>query len=263
MILLALLLAAEPLRIAVPAPLGVAQARKDASGIARLFSSILRQEVSGQVAPQGLPQLVAEGKVDLAWLSAGEYVEASKTAKVIPVAKLIRGGLPFYRSVIFERKGAFKRLADLKGKRLAFVSERSSAGYLLARRILVEAGFTEADLSKARFLGDHAAVCKAVLEGEADAGATFANDGRGGQLAGCVETAGEEKAGQLKAMVTSDPIPNDVIAMKPGSPDAQVTSLREALLSLRDSQKLQEIFHADGFAPASDADFDTLRALSR
>jgi len=262
-ILLALLLAAEPLHIAIPAPLGAAQAQKDAAGIAQLFTGLLHQEVAGQVAQQGLSALIAQGKVDLAWLSASEYLEASQSAKVIPVAKLIRGGLPFYRSVIFERKGTFKRLTDLRGKRLAFVSERSSAGYLLARRILVEAGFTPADLSKAKFLGDHAAVCKAVLDGEADAGATFANDGRGGQLAGCVETAGEETAAQLKAMVTSDPIPNDVIALKPGSPDAQVTMLRAALLSLRDPARLQELFHADGFAPASDADFDTLRALPR
>jgi phosphonate transport system substrate-binding protein len=261
--ILALLLATGPLHVAVPAPLGVAQARQDAAGIAQLFSELLDRPVAGQVAPKGLPQLIAGGQVEMAWLSASEYLEASSKAKVIPVAKLIRGGLPFYRSVLFTRKGAFKRLTDLKGKRFAFVSERSSAGYVLARRILVEAGFTPTDLSKATFLGDHAAVCKAVLDGEADAGATFANDGRGGQLAGCLETAGQDKAAQLHAMVTSDPIPNDVIVLKPGSPDAQVTALRSALLSLRDPHRMELLFHADGFAQAADSDFEALRALSR
>src|SRR5207237_3690078 len=195
---------------------------------------------------------------------AGQYVDASARAKVEPAAKLIRGGVPFYRSALFARKGTVKRLSDLRGKRLAFVSEQSTAGFLIPRQILLGAGFAPGDFRGAKFLGDHAAVCKAVLHGEAEAGATFADDGRGGPLAGCSETVGE-KARELKVLATSDPIPNDVVALRPGAPPELLASVRSALLGLSQSsdgrRKLDQLFHADAFVPAEDADYAPLRGM--
>lgn len=258
-----LVLLAAALRLALSSPLGAQQAQNDAAELSRLLTQLLREEVSAQVVKHDeLPALLAEGKVDLAWLSAGQYVDASARAKVEPAARLLRGGMPFYRSALFARRGGVKRIEELRGKRLAFVSEQSSAGYLSARQILVAAGFKDSDLRGAKFLGDHAAVCKAVLEGAADAGATFANDGRGGKLAGCAETVGE-RARELRVLATSDPIPNDLVALRPGAPAELVASLRSALLSLSQSsdgrKKLEQIFHADAFVLAEDADYALLR----
>src|SRR5260221_14604689 len=217
------------LRFAISSPLGEEQAHKDAAQVSALLTRVLQQEVTAEVvAHDELPLLLSQGKIDLAWLSSSQYVRASPA---VPVAKLLRGGLPFYRSAIFARKGSVKRLGDLKGKRLAFVSGQSGGGYLLALQILAGAGFTEADLRGRKFLGDHAAVCKAVLDGTADAGATFANDRRGGALAGCGQTLAAPAKG-LRVLATSDPIPNDVICARPGVPTELVTNLRTALLSL-------------------------------
>jgi phosphonate transport system substrate-binding protein len=210
--------------------------------------------------------LLAQGVVDLGWLSAAQYVEAAAASHggVVPAAKLMRGGVPFYRSAIFVKTDSGTgKLADLKGKRLAFVSEQSSAGFVLARQILRQAGFTEADLKGEKFFGDHAAVCRAVLNGEADAGATFANDGRGGALAGCDETLGPEKSKNFKVLATSDPIPNDVVAVRPEAPAEMVADVRSALLGLAKTpegkKKLETLFHADAFVPAEDADYAPLR----
>lgn len=248
------------LKIALSSPLGGEQAQKDAAQLAALLTEALHQPVEAQVAPHDdLPLLLAQGKVDFAWLSSSQYVRARPS---VPVAKLIRGGLPFYRSAVFVRRGGIKRLTDLKGKRLAFVSEQSGAGYLLALQVLSGAGFVEQDLRGRKFLGDHAAVCKAVLDGTADGGATFANDGRGGALAGCVETVGARARG-LRVLATSDPIPNDVIAARPGAPSGLVAAVRSALLALsrtpQGRAQAQQIFHADGFVPADDADYAPLR----
>src|SRR5438552_9152847 len=240
--MLVLLVAA--LKLAISSPLGSQQAKQDAVELSALFTDALHQPVEAQVVSHDdLPLLLAQGKVDLAWLSASQYVRATPS---VAVAKLLRGGLPFYRSAVFVRKNGVKRLTDLKGKRLAFVSEQSGAGYLLALAVLAGAGFTEPDLRGKKFLGDHAAVCKAVLEGAADAGATFANDGRGGALAGCQETVGD-KAHELRVVATSDPIPNDVIALRPGAPVALRDELRTALLALSQSSDgrklLAALFH--------------------
>jgi phosphonate transport system substrate-binding protein len=256
-----------PLRLAMPSPLGAEQARKDAAELSTLLSNAMKRKVVAEVAsPKVLPLLLAQGVVDLGWLSAAQYVEAAAASHgaVSPAAKLVRGGVPFYRSAIFVRKNSpAKRLADLKGKRLAFVSEQSSAGFVLARQMLVQAGFNKADLKGEKFFGDHAAVCRAVLSGEADAGATFANDGRGGTLAGCEETAGAAKTKELKVLATSDPIPNDVVALRPQAPAEMVAAVRSALLGLAKTpegkKKLETLFHADAFAPAEDADYAPLR----
>src|SRR5438105_3733127 len=137
-----LVVLAAALKLSLSSPLGAQQAKQDAAELSQLMSQLLRQEVSAEVVKHDdLPALLAEGKVDLAWCSAGQYVDASARARVEPVARLIRGGMPFYRSALFTRRGAVKRLTDLRGKRLAFVSEQSSAGHVLARQILVAAGF--------------------------------------------------------------------------------------------------------------------------
>src|SRR5258707_2518305 len=249
------LILAAALKLAISSPLGAQQAQKDAAELSTMFTTLLHQPVEAQVVPhEDLPALLAQGKVDLAWLSASQYVRA---APAEPVAKLLRGGLPFYRSAVFVRKNGVKPLTDLKGKRPPFVSEQSGAGYLLALSVLAGAGFTEPDLRGRKFLGDHAAVCKAVLEGAADAGATFANDGRGGALAGCQETLGSEKTKELRVVATSDPIPNDVIALRPGASTALRDQLRASLLALSQStdgrKLLAALFHADGFVPAGAA----------
>ena len=259
-----LVVLAAALKLAISSPLGAQQAQKDAADLSQLLTQLLKQDVTAEVVPHdALPAMLAEGRADLAWCSAGQYVDASARARVEPAAKLIRGGMPFYRSALFARRSV-KKLTDLRGKRLAFVSEQSSAGYLLARQILLGAGFRDADLRGAKFLGDHAAVCKAVLAGEADAGATFANDGRGGPLAGCTETVGPDAVKQLHVLATSDPIPNDVIAVKPGAPEGLLPAVRSALLSLSQStdgrKKIDALFHADAFVPAEDADYAPLRA---
>ena len=255
-----------PLRLGMPSPLGAEQARKDAAELSTLLTSAMKRKVVAEVAsPKVLPMLLAQGVVDLGWLSAAQYVEAAAASHgaVVPAAKLMRGGMPFYRSAIFVKAGGVGKLTDLKGKRLAFVSEQSSAGFVLARHMLLQAGFADADLKGEKFFGDHAAVCRAVLNGEADAGATFANDGRGGTLAGCDETIGPEKSKSLKVLAKSEPIPNDVVAVRPEAPSEMVAAVRSALLGLANSpegkKKLETLFHADAFVPASDADYAPLR----
>src|SRR5205085_5803438 len=149
-----------PLRLGMPSPLGAEQARKDAAELSTLLSGAMKRKVVAEVAsPKVLPTLLAQGVVDLGWLSAAQYVEASAASHgaVVPAAKLVRDGVPFYRSAIFVvARSPAKKLGDLKGKRLAWVTEQSSAGFVLARHMLLQAGFTEQDLKGERFLGDHA-----------------------------------------------------------------------------------------------------------
>jgi phosphonate transport system substrate-binding protein len=265
-----------PLKLLIGAPLGADRAKADADRLAALLTKLLGRPVAGVVVPDSeISDALSAGKGDLAWLSAMEYVhcashtqglkaQAGPLPGVAPVAQLLRGGLPFYRSVLFTRKGTkIVTPADLKSKLLAFVREDSAAGYLLPRQTLLASGLTDAELKKfGSFLGDHAAVCAAVADGKVAAGATVSNDRAGQSIAGCKETLGE-RANELKVISTSDPIPNDVIAVRPGYPAEGYAALRAALLGLGSTEQgkavLAEVFHGDGFSPADDADFALLR----
>ena len=262
----------SPVKLLVGAPLGADRAKGDADRLAALLTAALQRPVTGVVVPDSeISDALSAGKGDFAWLSAMQYVRsaahpqgAKAQAGVAPVAQLLRGGLPFYRAVLFTRKGTkIVTPADLKSKLLAFVREDSAAGYLLPRQTLLASGLTDAELKKfGSFYGDHAAVCAAVADGKVAAGATVSNDRAGMSIAGCKETLGE-RASELKVISTSDPIPNDVIAVRPGYPAEGYAALRAALLGLaatEDGKKLlADVFHGDGFSPSDDADFALLR----
>jgi phosphonate transport system substrate-binding protein len=264
----------SPVKLLIGAPLGAERAKTDAERLAKLMTAVLRRPVSSVVVPDSeISDALSAGKGDFAWLSAMQYVhsaghtqgpKAQPGPAIAPVAQLLRGGLPFYRSVLFTRKGTkIVTPADLKGKLLAFVREDSAAGYLLPRQTLLASGLTEGELKKfGSFLGDHAAVCAAVADGKVAAGATVSNDRAGLSIAGCKETLGE-RASELKVISTSDPIPNDVIAVRPGYPVEGYAALRVALLGLGGTEEgkkvLADVFHADGFSASDDGDFALLR----
>jgi len=81
---------------------------------------------------------------------------------------------------------------------------------------------------------------------------------------GWAQTVGG-RAQELTVLATSDPIPNDVVALRPGAPAEMVAAVRSALVSLSQSsdgrKDLDQLFHADAFVPAEDSDYAPLRAL--
>src|SRR5260370_29673737 len=111
-----LALFAAALKLALSSPLGAQQAEKDAAELSQLMTQLLHQEVSAQVVKHDeLPALLAEGKVDLAWLSAGQYGDSSARAQVGPAARLLRGGMPVFPSALFARRGTGKSLGAPPG----------------------------------------------------------------------------------------------------------------------------------------------------
>jgi len=245
-------------------------ARQDAQRLNRFLSEHLGWSVLTPVLPSydALAAALASGKVDVGWIQPVALVNASKKGAVVPLAKAVRRGVPFYRSVLFvraDRKG--EGLASLKGARAGWVGPASSSGYLFARAAIVQADFAPAKLfAKEEMLGDHFAVCNAVLDGKVDVGATFADErprGEAMQVDGCVQAVGAEAASRLRIIATSAPIPNDVIAARPGLSEPEADRIRQAFLTLADSAEgrelLQAVFKADGFAELGEGDFEPVR----
>lgn len=249
---------------------GIEGARSDSDALQKYLASKLNREVTTRIFgdSEALSSALASGNVDLGWMQPFALVDAQKKGSVVPLVKAVRHGLPFYRGVLFTRadrkvEGGAKGLAGLK---VAWVAKGSAAGYLFPRAGLVRAGLVPKKLFKSEeFVGDHLAVCRAVLEGKVDVGATFADDRPNGEamlIDGCKQSLGEDAAKELKIITTSAPIPNDVIAARPGLDPEEASRVKKAFLGLKadaEGLTIMAVFRAEGFAEVGEEDFAPVR----
>lgn len=124
----------------------------------------------------GIIRDLVDDKLDAAMLSPLVLLKTQSARRMRPVAYGIfrSSGYFSYKSVILVAQNApFVSLADLKGKRVAFVDPNSTSGYHIPRRALQRAGVKLGDLKKVEFLGNHVDAVKALMEGRTDAAATF------------------------------------------------------------------------------------------
>ncbi len=258
-----------PLTVGVTTPTGAADAAKDADALASALAGALGRPVTAQVFGKydELVAAVSKGSVDLAWMPPLTFVKASREAEVTPLRMATRNGNAMYKAVIFTRADKpYGSPADLKGAKMAWVSETSSSGYLFPKALLIEAGLAPEKLfADQQFLGDHEAVCKAVVDGTADAGATFTDDvaaGNPNEVTACKTVLATGGAG-LKILTATDPMPSDVIAARPGLSGAtrdDVGKALDRLASTPDAAKVfGKLFNADGFKEVGEKDFEPVK----
>jgi len=255
----------------ISAPYSQQSAEESGKALAGYLGSALKRTVTPKIFAtyDELTAALAKGEIDLAWITPLSYVQASKDAQVTPVAKALRKGM-FYRAAIFVRANATaKELKDLKGQSIVWVEKSSGSGYLFPRGQILKSGLKlDGFFGEETFAGDHTAVCKAVLDGKAVAGATFAAESPASDSeapSGCTETLGKEVGAQLRTVALSDKIPNEVIAARQGFDEelaAQIASIF-ALASETESGRtiLTKVFKADGFGLALEEDFDAIRSV--
>ena len=79
----------------------------------------------------GVIEAMGAGRADIGWLNTFSYVIAHQKYGVEVRLVTVRFGLPYYRAeIIAQSASGINSLADLKGKRFAFVDPASTSGYL-------------------------------------------------------------------------------------------------------------------------------------
>jgi phosphonate transport system substrate-binding protein len=226
--------------------------------LAAYLSKQLGQPVSVRIAKDYQTHIEAIGKdeVDLAYLGPVAYVKLRETYGPKPLlARQVIGGSKVFHGKIFVRQDSpIRTLADLQDKRFAFTEPHSTMGHLVPRYQLWQAGIPVERLANYQFLGDHINVALGVLAGDYDAGAVKEDvfdlyKGRG-----------------LRAIATSPPISDHVFVASRKLPDAQLRTLRAALLQLHKDPKGAEILQSitpgvTALVPVQDSDYDTLRVV--
>lgn len=111
-------------------------------------------------------------KLDMVWFGGFTFVQANvrSKGKITPLVQ--RAEDAEFRSVFVTTSPSINKLADLRGKTLAFGSESSTSGHLMPRSFLLDAKIDpETDLKRVAYSGAHDATVAAVAGGKVDAGA--------------------------------------------------------------------------------------------
>ncbi len=204
---------------------------------------------------RGLLAGLEHGVVDVTWLPPFVAARALRAKLVEPVAMVVRDGDASYRSALVARAGSSIRgLSDLRDLRVAWVDRESASGYGILRAALVAAGvqLTHAFATET-FLRSHAAVARAVLQGQVDVGATCAHLTPDGVRYARSPLTGDTgiSSAELQAVFDGGPVPADLFAVRAGLPAAIAQTLERALLQGQPARlhaAARALACADGFA---------------
>ncbi len=173
------------------------------------------------------------GEIDAALL--GEYAfhiaqrEAGAEALAVSVEVGSNEAATYQSVIIAGAETAIHTLRDLRGATVGFVEGGSTAGYLIPRRMLREAGIDPDTEVASRFYPAHPAVAEAVLAGAVDAGALH-----GTQLSR-VLAADPTAAARLRTVAMSPPVPKGPFAVRRGLDRDLRQRLLQALLTIHDA----------------------------
>ncbi len=257
--------AARELKFGFTPVLSEREMRNEFEPLMTYLSDALGQKVVLYVAKDygDLRTQMEAGSVDIGSFSPFAYVDAARGGKIRIIAQSILEGSATYRGIIVARKDSgLKTVADLKGKRFAFVDPKSASGYLYPRAMLLEKGIEPATYFKTTtFAGSHDKVIAAVLAGAADAGSIYE-----GAL-GVARRSGVPVE-NLVTIVSTEPIPHDAIAVRLDLDDALVKRIQLALINLDQSEAGRRVIaHSKkkltGHVHAEDSLYDVVRRTAK
>jgi len=232
---------------------------------------ILRQRLGMEVEPfvatdyTGVVEALRVNKLDIAFLTPASYVLAKNEANVRVVLKSERKGIPFYFAAIITRADSgIRNLEDLRGKTFAFGDSLSTTGNVVPRQMFKQRGIDPVrDFKQILYSGGHDATVLAVLNGKVDAGATYANSPDSKDTAWMRYLKNPEDVEKIRAIAFSEPIPADNLVISANLDEKIAKKIEETFIELSHDPKgktmLRDLYQIDGFVPASDKDYDSVR----
>lgn len=146
-----------------------------------------------------------ENEYDLAFCASFQYVTAHERSGYEAAVRPVRNNADTYVGIFITTRPDITSLEQLRGKRIAFVDPRSTAGYLFPLGLLVKAGVAPREIQPF-FLKGHDNVVLNILNRNYDAGACFKT----------AETLyGKDRSNEIRIIAETDPIPNEPIAISP------------------------------------------------
>ena len=188
------------------------------------------------------------GNLDYAELGASGYagiqIDAPGIVEPVVTTEQIDGSTGYVSVMLVKADSKFDKVADLKGKKLAYADPNSTSGYLVPVVALAKEGFKDTEFfGSTTFAGGHEQSVLAVVNGDVDAGVTWAS-GVGkweegysnGNLRKMVDK-GMLDMSTVRQVWQSPIIPNGPIVMRSALPQDIKDKVKASLLSFHQDDK--------------------------
>jgi phosphonate transport system substrate-binding protein len=252
---------APPVNIAFISYANPQQVMRDSETVTKYLQKYLGAPVKGFVTLDygSAIEAMRSGKADLAFVDPLAFMMAHEQMSARPLLlEIYSSGKPTYHSCIWVRKNSgLKKLADLRGKSIAFADQVDMSGHLMPRDIFVRAGLLSAKRIEGEFFkqvyfagGDEQAM-RAMFNGFTDAA---------GVSQYAINLLRVEEREQVTPIATSIESPSHLLIARPGLSTEITEQTKQILLSLDkanpgDSVILDKLYGVRGYAEAKLADF--------
>ena len=177
-----------------------------------------------------------------------------------------------YHSVFITRadRSDINSLQDVKGKKMAFVDPGSTSGNLIPTSMIMKAfpnenldsetlHMNEKFFASAMYAGKHQASIQAVAKGDVDVAAVS------DQILQAEINSGNVKAGDIKVIATSAPIPSEGMIIRADMDQNLRKTLTEFLLQYANEDYFAKVIKVKGarFVEASKADYQPIIELNQ
>lgn len=192
-------------------------------------------------------EAMRSGRIQLSLLSAGDTPFAVNIGGAVPFA--VHGSdknviAAYHLIVVVKKDSAFKKLADLKGQRVAHVSPSSNSGNLAPRALFPKEGLTPDKDYKVLYSGKHDNSVSGVINGDYDA-AAVADD-----VLIRMTQRGVLKPDDLRIIYTSQPFPAGSLALAHDLDGQLKKKIADCTFSFRFPAELSAAFRGpDRFVP--------------
>jgi phosphonate transport system substrate-binding protein len=247
----------------------------DANTIATNSTSFLKfmEKETGFYFKSGIPsnyvavvEAFGSNRADVAVMNSFGYLMANAKYGAEAKLKALRHGKDYYAGAIYvSEKSGIKSVKDLAGKKFAFTDSSSTSGYLYPLKIFKD---EKVKLGNTMFAIKHDNVITMIYQGQVDAGAAFYSDGFDGKIKDARErvmTQFPDVEKKVKVLKVTEKIPNDPFVfrkgMEPAAVDKIIVALKKYLATEEGKTVFKNIYAIDGVVPASNKDYDSLRAV--
>ena len=205
-----------------------------------------------------LNTMLKNGDVDVAFVCSGTYVEGQKRFGLELLAAPLVDGKPLYdANLIVPEDSPAQSLADLRGKKMAFVDPHSRTGGLVVARELESLGTTpEEFFANVRYTYAHDQSILAVAYGLVDAASvnSFIWD--------YLRSRDPKLAMKVRVLARYGPYGIPPVVAAPHTDGELRRQVRQSLLELHKNERGQAILagmHIDRFVPTNDGAYDSVR----
>jgi phosphonate transport system substrate-binding protein len=194
----------------------------------------------------GISVALANGQVDLAWMGPWGYVLAHDDSGVVAIATAKYDDKPIYHAIAICKPGLVKSWPEgAKGKRVSFADVGSTSGWLIPTAWFKTHGINPKEYFNYSDGATHAANEISVASGQVDCATDFDRNRtamiEGGKIAG----------NATEVVWTSDPLPNDAIAVPRTFDRAMATRIQSILVEITPEQARTMLpNHYTGFVAA-------------